>query len=55
MFNNEWDNILSNEFNKDYYIKLKNYLETIQNSYCLSEKENIFNALNILPIVMLKL
>jgi len=46
MFNNEWDNILSNEFNKDYYIKLKNYLENEYKTHTVyPKKENIFNAL----------
>ena len=48
MFNNDWDNILSNEIKKDYFINL---LNTVDNLYKEKEiypkKENIFNAFKI--------
>ena len=48
MFNNDWDNILSNEIKKDYFINL---LNTVDNLYKDKEiypkKEDIFNAFKI--------
>jgi len=45
-FNNDWDKLLEGEFEKDYFIKLKEFLE---NEYATKTiypaKEDIFNAL----------
>ena len=45
MINNEWDNILKNEFNKTYFKELKNFIENEYESKTIfPEKEDIFNA-----------
>ena len=48
MFNNDWDNILSDEINKPYF---KNIMDTLNKLYLEKEvypkKENIFNAFKI--------
>jgi len=48
MFNNDWDNILSDEIKKDYFI---NIINTVDNLYKEKEiypkKEDIFNAFKI--------
>ena len=48
MFNNDWDNILSNEIKKDYFI---NIINTVDNLYKEKEiypkREDIFNAFKI--------
>jgi uracil-DNA glycosylase len=48
MFNNDWDNILSEEIKKDYFI---NIINTVDNLYKEKEiypkKEDIFNAFKI--------
>ena len=48
MFNNDWDNILSSEIKKDYFI---NIINTVDNLYKEKEiypkKEDIFNAFKI--------
>ena len=44
-FNNDWDEILQEEFTKDYYIKLKEFLASeYKNESVLPPKENIFTA-----------
>lgn len=43
---NDWDEILKEEFNKDYYIKLRNFLkEEYKNQTIYPDMYNIFNAL----------
>ncbi|HHX57555.1 MAG TPA: uracil-DNA glycosylase [Clostridiales bacterium] len=45
-FGNDWDNILADEFNKDYYKKLEKFLEDEYKTQTIyPQKENIFNAL----------
>ena len=48
MFNNDWDNILSDEINKDYF---KSIINTVDNLYKEKEiypkREDIFNAFKI--------
>ncbi len=44
-FNNDWDQVLKDEFTKDYYIKLSEFLEDeYKNHTILPIKENVFNA-----------
>ena len=48
--NNKWDEILQGEFEKEYFIKLNDFLETeYKNKIIYPEKENIFNALKFTP------
>lgn len=43
---NNWDNILKDEFNKEYYLKLQEFLKIEYDNYQIfPSKENIFNAL----------
>ncbi len=44
-FNNDWDEILKEEFTKDYYIRLESFLEEERKSYTiLPPEENVFTA-----------
>lgn len=45
-FGNDWDNILADEFKKDYYIKLRAFLKTEYSTKKIyPDKMDIFNAL----------
>lgn len=47
LINNSWKDILSDEFEKDYFKKLEYYLESeFQEQIIYPEKQNIFNAFN---------
>ena len=47
---NNWDLILKDEFNKDYFNKLKNFVEDEYSKYtCFPQKDEIFNALKLTP------
>ncbi len=47
-FGNDWDKLLAEEFNKDYYRKLREFLATeYQNGKVYPEKEDIFTALKL--------
>ncbi|HHX61934.1 MAG TPA: uracil-DNA glycosylase [Epulopiscium sp.] len=44
-FNNDWDQILKDEFTKDYYIELRGFLEKeYKEQIVLPLRENVFNA-----------
>ncbi len=42
---NEWDNLLKEEFEKDYYKKLRTILADEYNTYRYPDMYDIFNAL----------
>lgn len=47
---NDWDLVLKDEFNKDYYNKLKSFVEDEYAKYtCFPQKDEIFNALKLTP------
>ena len=47
-FGNDWDEILAGEFQKDYYIKLREFLKTEYADYEIyPPMEDIFNALKL--------
>lgn len=47
---NKWDLILKEEFNKDYFNKLKNFVEDEYSKHtCFPQKDEIFNALELTP------
>ena len=47
---NNWDLILKEEFNKDYFNKLKNFVEDEYSKHtCFPQKDEIFNALKLTP------
>jgi len=47
LLNNHWSELLKNEFNKEYFLQLKRFLELeYQDKTIYPEKENILNALN---------
>lgn len=42
---NDWDNLLKDEFEKDYYIKLRNFLKSEYSNYTIyPDMHDIFNA-----------
>ncbi len=48
--NNDWKTILKEEFTKDYFISLQNFLnDEYKNETIYPKKEDIFNALNTTP------
>lgn len=47
---NDWNELLLEEFNSDYYLKLKSFLdEEYKNKQVYPEAQNIFNALKYTP------
>ncbi|MGL4730265.1 MAG: uracil-DNA glycosylase [Clostridium sp.] len=47
-FNNDWDNLLQDEFNKEYYKKLRRYLVNEYEEYTIyPDKYKIFEALKL--------
>lgn len=49
-FNNDWDEILKGEFEKDYYIKLREFLvEEYNTKVIYPNKDNLFQALKLTP------
>lgn len=55
ILHSEWKNILSEEFNKSYYINMKKLLEDEYGSFIIyPAKEEIFNALNHTPFSKVK-
>lgn len=45
-FGNDWDKLLEGEFQKDYYLKLREFLKTEYSTYKIHpDMNNIFNAL----------
>lgn len=47
-FNNKWDDVLSGEFSKDYYINLRKFLiDEYENKKVYPDMNNIFNALKL--------
>ena len=47
---NSWDLILKDEFNKEYYKNLKNFVEEEYSKHtCFPQKDEIFNALKLTP------
>ncbi len=48
MFGNDWDELLSGEFDKEYYKKLQSFLENEYKSHTVyPERQDIFNALKL--------
>ncbi|MCF6515706.1 uracil-DNA glycosylase [Lactobacillus sp. S2-2] len=48
LINNDWQRILKNEFEKDYFIKLKQFLNQETKEYVVyPKKQDIFRALNL--------
>lgn len=48
--NNDWDNLLQQEFEKSYYLNLREFLINEYNSNIIyPDKHNIFNALKLTP------
>lgn len=48
MFGNDWDNLLSTEFDKEYYKKLGAFLEEEYKEYTIyPKKDDVFNALKL--------
>lgn len=53
--NNDWDEILANEFEKDYYQKLRAFLiEEYRTTTIFPSKHDIFNALRLTPYHQVK-
>jgi uracil-DNA glycosylase len=51
-----WKNILQNEFEKQYFKDLINFVTLeYENGHCFPEKENIFAAFNFCPLETLKI
>lgn len=47
---NNWDDILKEEYNKSYFEKLMNFIEDEYNNYTIyPDKNNIYNALKLTP------
>lgn len=47
---NDWNDLLNNEFSKDYYLKLRQFLiNEYNNTTIYPDKYNIFNALHFTP------
>lgn len=47
---NDWDEILAGEFEKDYYLKLREFLiEEYRSKIVYPDKKNIFNAIKLTP------
>ncbi len=47
-FNNDWDELLKNEFQKNYYLKLRDFLKFEYKNYQIyPNMHNIFNALKL--------
>ena len=47
---NNWDNILKEEYNKPYFEKLMNFIEDEYNNYTIyPDRNNIYNALKLTP------
>src|SRR5665647_2389259 len=52
---NDWDGLLSEEFNKDYYLSLRNFLKSEYSSHVIyPEMHDIFNALKSTPYSKVK-
>ena len=52
---NDWDDILKDEFNSDYYLKLRQFLKHEYSHYRIyPAAEDIFNALRYTPLSSLK-
>lgn len=52
---NDWKNYLNSEFQKDYYIKLKEFLANEYNSKIIyPDRHDVFNALNFTPYEKVK-
>lgn len=50
IFKNDWHNLLQDEFNKDYYLKLRMYLiNEYRTNTVYPDKYDIFNALHYTP------
>lgn len=50
LIGNDWDDILSNEFEKDYYLKLRTFLDSeYQSKTIYPSAKDIYNALRITP------
>lgn len=48
IFGNDWDKLLEEEFNKEYYLKLREFLkEEYSSAKIFPEKEDIFTALKL--------
>jgi uracil-DNA glycosylase len=48
--NNDWDEIIGDEFKKDYYLELRNFLKTEYNSQKIyPDMYDIYNALRLTP------
>ena len=46
--NNDWNDLLKDEFSKEYFLKIKSFLEKeYKENTIYPAKENIFNALNM--------
>ena len=51
MIGNDWDKVLEEEFKKDYFIKIKEFVEEEYNTKTIyPPKEEIFNAFKLCPI-----
>jgi len=54
-FDNEWMPLLEDELKKEYFVKLKNYVETEQSQYSVfPPDQDIFNAFNTTSFEMIK-
>lgn len=55
MIGNDWDNILKDEFKKDYFIKLMNNVrEEYKNKIIFPRKDQVFNAFRYTPYEKVK-
>jgi uracil-DNA glycosylase len=53
--NNDWDSIIGNEFNKPYYLKLREFLKEEYQNHCIyPNMHNIFSALKTTPYHRIK-
>ena len=55
MIGNSWDNVLEEEFKKEYFLKIKEFVEAEYKTKTIyPPKEEIFNAFNLCPIENVK-
>ncbi|MBO6105905.1 MAG: uracil-DNA glycosylase, partial [Methanobrevibacter sp.] len=51
MIGNDWDNVLEEEFEKEYFLKIKDFVEEEYRTKTIyPPKEEIFNAFKLCPI-----
>ncbi len=55
VFNNDWDNVLSQEFEKEYYLKIRQFLKSEYMEHTVyPDMYDIFNALKATPLQKVK-